>query len=381
MSGDDTNPPSGLSALAMRYPERTHYLSQVFKDTATSYKLVWFLAILSLLRRAEQRSLRLTDLLTEMVVTAWHPVCFYRLSLGSQDKLQNLVLSVMESSGLPPNSSAEAIRKFVEHSPVFSAKLDYFKRYVPTRFLTPWFDERLRGTRDSQKDSRIKTFAKRSQGTPIASPYFFDDGAGAESLLINDSWRTFLTENLGVVQSFAEHHFALYLQARNPNVPGIVNKLLAPTMRQLRTARDFWLMVRNNFDRDRKIAQFKDIYSEHQLNDRFSIDHFLPWSFVVHDLLWNLTPVEPTTNSIKNDLLPDLDLYLPLAKLHFAAIKFAKQNPKVLEDYVDCFKQDCRDLLALGEDHFIVKYREVILPQAQIAMNQGFQAGWRFCGG
>ena len=24
-----------------------------------------------------------------------------------------------------------------------------------------------------------------------------------------------------------------------------------------------------------------------------------PWSFVVHDLLWNLTPVEPATNSSK----------------------------------------------------------------------------------
>jgi hypothetical protein len=95
-------------------------------------------------------------------------------------------------------------------------------------------------------------------------------------------------------------------------------------------------------------------------------------------LLWNLTPVEPATNSSKNDVLPDLDLYLPrLAKLHFGAIEAAKKWPKFPEDYTDCFKQDAADLLALGVDGFVAKYREVIVPQAQIARNQGFQSGWK----
>ena len=96
-------------------------------------------------------------------------------------------------------------------------------------------------------------------------------------------------------------------------------------------------------------------------------------------MLWNLTPVELATNSSKNDVLPDLDLYLPrLAKLHFAAIGAAKNHPKLLEDYTVCFKQDVGALLTLGENGFLAKCREVILPQAQIAINQGFQSGWKF---
>lgn len=88
--------------------------------------------------------------------------------------------------------------------------------------------------------------------------------------------------------------------------------------------------------------------------------------------------MEPATNSSKNDVLPDLDLYLPrLAKLHFTAIGAAKKRPKFLEDYTDCFKQNATDLLALGETGFATKYREVIVPQVQIARNQGFQAGWK----
>jgi len=213
---------------------------------------------------------------------------------------------------------------------------------------------------------------------PSMSLYSFEDSKTCDCIRINDSWRAFLTENLGIVQSFAEYYLTLYLQARNPNVPGVVNKLRAPTMRQLTAAREFWLFVRSDFEKTGKAVQFKDIYSERQLADSFSIDHFLPWSFVVHNLLWNLTPVEPATNSSKNDLLPDLDLYLPrLAKLHFSAIEAAKKRPKFLEDYTDCFKQDITSLLAQGENVLVTKYREVIVPQAQIAMNQGFQFGWK----
>jgi hypothetical protein len=157
-----------------------------------------------------------------------------------------------------------------------------------------------------------------------------------------------------------------------------VNKLRAPTKRQLNAARDFWRFVRTNFEKSGKLDKFRDIFSGRQLGYSFSIDHFLPWSFVVHDLLWNLTPVEPETNSSKNDVLPDLDLYLPrLASLHFAAVNVAQKQPKFLEDYTNCFKQDAVKLLALSEKEFSAKYRDVIAPQAQIASNQGFQTGWK----
>jgi hypothetical protein len=370
---------SALAGVALRYPEKTFYLGQVFKDTTNSYKLFWFLSILSLLKRSEELPFRFVDIFIEMAVAAWHPVCLFRLSLGRQDKLQDVILELQKKSGLPPNAPPEAIRKFVSGSADAQTKLEYFRRYVPTRFLTPWFADKLRGERDDIARTReIQSMAKESQKTPFASLYYFDGSGASDSIRLNNSWRLFLIENLGIIQSFAEYHLALYLQVRNPNVPGVVNKLRAPTMRQLTVARDFWRFVRSDFEKAGKAAQFKDIYSEQQLEDSFSIDHFLPWSFVVHDLLWNLTPVELATNSSKSDVLPDLDLYLPrLAKLHFSAIEVARKRPKFLEDYTDCFKQDAESLLALGENGFIIKYREIIVPQAQIAMNQGFQSGWK----
>jgi len=363
-----------LEALANRYPEKTFYLGQVFNDTTNSYKLVWFLAILSLLHRSENRAFPLASIFTEMATVAWHPVCLFRLSLGRQDRLQNAVQDIHRQSHLQPNATPESIRGFVEGSAEAGARLDFFKRYVPTRFLAPWFADRLRGEQDFRRERQIAALAKDSQATPFASPYWFDAG----SIRLNDSWRLFLIENFGVVQAFAERHLAHYLQTRNPNVPGIVNKMRAPTERQLTAARQFWGWVRTDFERAGEPEQFLDIYTGRPLHGRFAIDHFLPWSFVAHDLLWNLTPVEKATNSKKGDVLPDVDLYLPaLVKLHLGAIETARHRPKILEDYTDCFKLDAKGLLDLDEDALVAKYREVVVPQAQIAVNQGFQSGWR----
>jgi hypothetical protein len=102
-----------LKELSHRYPEKTFYLGQVFSDTTTSYKFVWFLALLSQLRRTKQGDIPLADLLSEMATIAWHPVCFFRLSLGLRDKLQRVVLNIRGHSFLPPDAEPEAIRKFV----------------------------------------------------------------------------------------------------------------------------------------------------------------------------------------------------------------------------------------------------------------------------
>lgn len=65
--------------LGRHYPEKTYYLGRVFADTTNSYKLIWFLAVLALAERTIQQSMRLRDVLIEMAVLAWPPVCLYRL--------------------------------------------------------------------------------------------------------------------------------------------------------------------------------------------------------------------------------------------------------------------------------------------------------------
>jgi hypothetical protein len=100
-----TNQMPALAEVALRYPEKTFYLGQVFKDTTNSYKLFWFLAILSLLKRSEERSFRLADILTEM---ARH--------LASGLPLPALARSAGQASGRD-SGVPEGVRLAAERSP------------------------------------------------------------------------------------------------------------------------------------------------------------------------------------------------------------------------------------------------------------------------
>ena len=120
-----------LADVALRYPEKTFYLGQVFNDTTNSYKLFWFLAILSLLKRSPNRSISFTNIFTEVVAAAWHPVCLFHLSLGRQDKLQDTILEIKQQSGLAPSADSETIRRFAEGSLGTQKKLEYLQSLRP----------------------------------------------------------------------------------------------------------------------------------------------------------------------------------------------------------------------------------------------------------
>ena len=84
-----TNTP-GFAEVGKQFPEITRHLGRVFDDTTTSYKLFWFRALLETLKRRwlsepneQQKPITVGDLVSEMVIAAWHPVCLFHLSLGT----------------------------------------------------------------------------------------------------------------------------------------------------------------------------------------------------------------------------------------------------------------------------------------------------------
>ncbi len=69
------------------------------------------------------------------------------------------------------------------------------------------------------------------------------------------------------------------------------------------------------------MTEIRNIYTEEIMTaGDISIDHFVPWSYVAHDELWNLVPTTKAVNSSKSNNLPDWDLYFPrLADAEFRA--------------------------------------------------------------
>ncbi len=118
------------------------------------------------------------------------------------------------------------------------------------------------------------------------------------------------------------------------------------------------------------------------MRDSFSLDHFLPWSFVAHDLLWNITPTSKSLNSAKSDQLPDLKLYLaPFARLQYDALQaVASQNKeRLIEDYVLLLRKSSLDeVTGVSFTAFRQTLQDTIAPQLQIARNMGFTADWSY---
>ncbi len=110
------------------------------------------------------------------------------------------------------------------------------------------------------------------------------------------------------------------------------------------------------------------------------LDHFIPWSFVAHDLMWNLVPANPSINSSKGNHLPALEKHLfPFAKCQHMGLKIIQKiapDNKQLEDYLQ-LGAGISELCQLSDDKFAEVYRRALVPLYQIAENMGFS---RWCG-
>ena len=118
------------------------------------------------------------------------------------------------------------------------------------------------------------------------------------------------------------------------------------------------------------------------IRDSISIDHFVPWSYVAHDELWNLSPTTRSINSSKSNYLPDWDTYFPkLAGQEFFSYKMMWKYDTVR----DAFEKSAREHLnsddirqriyrqGLSCVEFSKALAEVIQPVYQSAKNCGFK--------
>jgi len=166
------------------------------------------------------------------------------------------------------------------------------------------------------------------------------------------------------------------MQARNPNIPNVVNKLFMPQQRDSLTKQiQYWKTILTH-------QEIKCIYSKIRLDkDKISLDHYLPWSFVVHDQLWNLVPTTPSVNSSKSNNLPSEKYFQDFVKLQHLGLNIYNQQVsqmKWLND-VECFIAELRvdqadNLLDL--EILTNAYNVTIKPLISLATIQGFSTNW-----
>ena len=354
-------------------------LSGLFRHTTNSYKYLFFLSLLTLIKDRNFKiddGIHLKDLKIEMLITAWYPQVFFKLSFGTQDQISSALKQVphLEDKNLLSKTGRQKLRRHIMLD--YKDFYDELMRYVPYRILRPFFAVETRGMPDQRVNREVSKLAAEQfyERCPL---FRFNDSE--ECIFLHPDWIAYLQQHQTIIEGWALWHWADYMQRRNPSIPAVTRKLFPPDRREsLNVQRKFWDTV---IDIDKK--NIRCIYTGKKLDCGYELDHFLPWKFVAHNQLWNLIPVDPLANSSKSDRLPS-EIYIDcLAKTQCDALSTARNIfsnnkwKKDVEPYItDLHIDKPEDTLNFEILRFA--YRRTLEPLMSIAEQQGFHCGWTY---
>ena len=314
------------------------------------YKFFWLEAILKLI--AQNRQLfTFEDVIDEMIVGAWRMVTYYHLRLGhtvngnAENFLEHAIRILYECSKKEIGNKTPSkdrlmflIKKYQDN--LMEDKL-HLTDYVPYRLIKPFVEKEGKEYIDRKAYGRfiayLNAFTK-------ANHEFFYDIVDAENPLmrkirLNEEWVNFIIQNYAVIMGWLRFNKALFIQDRNPGVPGVMYKVAPETeekRKSLKNARELWIATVDVTGRP-----LYEIYTGNELSiDEFDLDHFVPRSYVSNDELWNLTPMAKNLNSSKNNKLPDQRYIKDFVKYNYYlySLIFAndsKDQAAILKHYFD----------------------------------------------
>ena len=310
-----------------------------------------------------------------MIVYSWYPLLQYKLNYGVFDNLKKPVNYIATKYNLPNNYDEKKLLDFIylNDDKELNKMMKELTYNVPYRLLSPFFTDKLKGQKDSVKNKMITELSLVSE----SCLYKIVKGE-KDKIILNDGWKNYLQKNYKVIKGWIYYKIICFLQKRNPNVPAIAFKIEAPKSRNLTRATTLWkeIIVSKNIN---------DIYTEMKFTNEnyyklggLSIDHFIPWSFVLHDEMWNLTPTFKNVNSSKSDNLPSYKEYIDkFCNIQYEAFSYLcdKKKEKDLECYIDVMRLEnpFEFLKYKSKEEFNEKLKQTISPIYQIALNQGFE--------
>lgn len=336
-----------MSQLPYEYNINVPALSSVFASTTNSYKFLFFQALLSLFKDSHFKKDTFTfdELEEEIIEIARYPINVFKLNFGTQDKLSESL------KGKPTN----------------------LMKYVPYRLLTPFFANQLRGMKDGDKNTAIEKLSNENR--QFNSIYKITNN----KIELYVEWAEYLKSHYAIIESWVFWHWVNYLQGKNPNAIALVNKLQKPSVRaSLSHQTKYWKTVLNH-------TQLHCIFSKKPITKSdISLDHFLPWSFIGHDQLWNLIPVSRSVNSSKSDNIPSMSNYLDkFVNMQLLGLEVSHKNmskrewENQVDDFVMGLNVDFNELVS-DDKKIERKYQELMPPLASVAHNMGFNKGWTY---
>lgn len=330
--------------------------SKMMNSPSYCYKFYWLEAIVQLIS-ANKTEATYDEIINKMISNAWYPVLEYHIHLSGiygeniiKDNLERAVLRLQELSQLANKASdIEIINKLHEFSE--DKALRFYKKEltknVPYKALSGFAN---RGSQKINLDSsagRLRAYYNKLSQSEILLPYTFNDDKGLKRVItFNDGWIQMIRDNTVNILGWIQLEKVKWLQNNNPEVPGLVYKL-APAdekMRKLANARKLW-------DAVLEVKPIVDVFKNEPIDaEKYDLDHFIPWSFVMNDELWNLMPMDSSWNSKKNNKLPKWDLFFDqFADNQFDLYELLYEKPEIYKLYEACYRDNLHSIWANRE--------------------------------
>lgn len=266
------------------------FLSKIFDKKNESYKLFWFQAIVNKVMSGKN-CLTYDEIINEMIADSWYMVTEYKLNLGPSDTMEALIRYIFENNNIKSNEKNEEIISFLEQCE--DKRVKDMKRTltneVPYRLQKPFIKQIEKDVWNGPKKVLVEQINRKKRLI-----YYFNELSGIKtSIIVQQEWIDYIKKNENIIKGWIQYNLIIYLQKRNPNVPGIADKLNPPRSRKLNKVIKYWKTILD-------ITPVYEIFAHEELNKKnLSIDHFVPWSYVAHDEFWNLHPTTKISTAVK----------------------------------------------------------------------------------
>ena len=324
--------------------------SHMMKDPSYCYKFYWLEGIVKLLSEGTQNT-TFDAVINEMIVSAWYSVREFHIHLSGlqadghvRDGLERAILKLTELSNLPSNASRiEILNAIKEYDIELKGTKEQLTNMVPYRALAGFFKAKESAVPwDSVK--RITTYIENINRDVVMLPYTLGVSSKLKKeIYFQPAWAEMIRDNTVSILGWINYEKIKWLQNNNPEVPGLVYKLapMDEKMRKLNKVRKLWNGILD-------ISEVKDVFTEENIVfEQYDVDHFIPWSFVMNDELWNLMPMDSSLNSAKSNRLPKWDpFFRRFADNQYLLYGLIYEKECIHKLYVDCYKDNLHSIWA-----------------------------------
>ena len=239
---------------------------------SSSYKPALLKAIVRIVRRDNSDEIPLATIGSAFVELYWVQTVIFRLRQAATITAEPEVIRRIRST-----ADLRGVRNLRELPAESRSKLD----------------------REMARVLTINVLDAFHRSKPLHMAPLFAWEAKSDSISLSASALSFIRRDGHALETIANHWWARYLERVNMLAPLIIEKVERNGAERTSLARFLRILT--------QVDESKCFYCERQLDDNRDthVDHFIPWSFLLCDPMWDLVLSCARCNLAKSDRLPD----------------------------------------------------------------------------